>query len=215
MYNKYILLYFNFIIMSNLNHRESSSEVLLPFTWIDISPTIEGANAYLCVPSHFSDKTIKIQINSPMNWVRPTSAEITLKNGWYTLEELLTEDENQKIFDEWKANIASQIEKEKSELTMKFEKEFDGVKSMATSQWYDINNHSHMLEYFNALVLKFDSKVVYPWEYDVFIIHEPIQRFFEQYGLNYMKAIREKESPHNVVSQSQESVGKILNSNKS
>ena len=150
-----------------------------------------------------------------MNWVRPTSAEITLKNGWYTLEELLTEEENQKIFDEWKANIASQIEKEKSELTKKNEKEFDGVKSMATSQWYDINNHSHMLEYFNALVLKFDSKVVYPWEYDVFIIHEPIQRFFEQYGLNYMKAIRKKKSPHNVVEQSQESVGKILNSNKS
>ena len=115
----------------------------------------------------------------------------------------------------WKVNIASQIEKEKSELTMKFEKEFDGVKSMATSQWYDINNHSQMLEYFNTLVSKFNPKVVYPWEYDVFIIHEPIQRFFEQYGLNYMKAIREKESPHNVVSQSQESVGKILNSNKS
>lgn len=197
--------------MNILNNRTSSTEALSSFNWIDIASTIEWANAYLVVQSDFMNTPIKLEAGPSIQWVKPTSPDIKSKNGTYTLDELLTETKNQELFAEWKQNIGTELEVGKLRLLNDFQTKIDEVREKAIWQWYDLNNNDQVLDYFDTLVSKFDQRIVYTGPYDVFMRYEPIQKFFEQYWLNYQKAIWDKSPSNSVVSQSRESVKKILN----
>jgi len=174
-----------------------ASEVreIAPFSWVQLTPRVEGSRAWLEAPSlNTNGKPLEIDVYSPISWIVPTHIPASPDNQ-YTLEQLLTDPQNQVAFDEWKKNIDSELQGIKAELEADFQKEFNALATSATEKWYNITDTESMKNFLlNVIVPEFDRSVVYPWTGDLFLIHWTKQEFFEQYGLDYMWAIHPKST---------------------